>query len=94
LGDPGGREDPHLLSANIVVMQMMTRDQAQQAALARWRELPKPNQTILNAVEFAKLLAPTLEFHTIANREKVIAAWLVQDVERRSDKQGWSTAPS
>ena len=65
----------------------MTRDEAQQAALARWHELPKNNQTVSNAFEFAKVLVPTLEFHTVANREKVIAAWLVQDVQRRSDYQ-------
>jgi hypothetical protein len=65
----------------------VTRDEAQQAALARWRELPKANQTVLNAIEFAKLLAPALEFHTVANREKGHCGWLVQDVERREDDQ-------
>ena len=62
----------------------MTKDEAQQEATRRWRELPLANQTIVNAVEFAKVLAPALEFHTLGDREKMIVAWLVRDIEQRT----------
>ena len=61
----------------------MTKDDARSEALRRWHELPLSNQQIENAAEFAKLLLPSLEFHTLADREKIITAWLIRDVEGR-----------
>jgi hypothetical protein len=61
----------------------MTKDEARQIAIRQWRELPLENQVIENAVEFAKLIAPALEFDTLGNREKIIAAWLIRDAEAR-----------
>ena len=61
----------------------MTKDEAREVAVRRWRELPLANQVVENAGEFAKLLAPALGFRTMADREKLIAAWLVRDVQER-----------
>lgn len=61
----------------------MTKDEAQKVAIARWRELPRSNQTVDNAVEYAKVLAPTLNFRTMGKPEAVIAAWLVRDLASR-----------
>ena len=62
----------------------MTKEEAHKAALGRWREIPLENQMIENAAAFAKLIAPSLPFETLADREKVITAWLVRDVEERT----------
>ena len=65
----------------------MTKDEARQIAIRQWRELPLENQVIENAVEFAKLIAPALEFETLGHREKIIAAWLIRDVEGRTSPE-------
>lgn len=62
----------------------MTKDEARQIAIRQWRELPLENQLVENAAEFARLMAPALEFETLANRERVITAWLIRDVEDRT----------
>lgn len=66
----------------------MTKDEALLEAIRRWRELPLSNQRIENAVEFAKVLEPELPFETLGNREKIIAAWLIRDVESRREAPG------
>ena len=60
----------------------MTKDEAEKEALKRWRELPLANQTVENAIEFAKVLLPALEFETLGSREKILAAWLIRDLGR------------
>ena len=62
----------------------MTKDEARQIVIRQWRELPLANQLVENAAEFARLVAPSLQFTTVADREKLIAAWLVRDVEDRA----------
>lgn len=62
----------------------MTKEEAETEALKRWHELPVSNQTVDNATEFAKVLLPVLTFETLGHREKVIAAWLLRDVDRRN----------
>jgi len=66
----------------------MTKDEAQAEALRSWRELPVSNQQSENAAEFAKVLLPALEFQTLGDREKIIAAWLVRDVQSRKMPPG------
>jgi hypothetical protein len=59
----------------------LTKDQAQLEAIRRWRELPTSNQTTDVAIEFAKVLFPALEFETLGDRQKIITAWLIRDVQ-------------
>lgn len=62
----------------------MTKDEAHTEALRRWRELPiMKRQTHKQANEFAAALAVALDFHTMGSTERVIAAWLVRDIEER-----------
>ena len=59
----------------------MTKDEAHAEAIRRWRELPiQERQTIEHANVFAASLADELDFRTMGNERKVIAAWLVRDI--------------
>jgi hypothetical protein len=62
----------------------MTKEEAQREAVRRWRELPVTNQQLENVPEFARLLLPALTFDTLGDRERIIAAWLVRDIEQRN----------
>jgi hypothetical protein len=59
----------------------MTKEEAEREAIRRWHELPLSNQTTDVAMEFAKVLFAALEFETLGDRQKIIAAWLVRDVQ-------------
>ncbi|MEO8757961.1 MAG: hypothetical protein ABI398_09470 [Devosia sp.] len=61
----------------------MTKDEARREAIGQWRALPILNQQVATAAEFARLLAPMLVFDTLGDRERVITARLVRDVESR-----------
>jgi hypothetical protein len=62
----------------------LTKDEAQREAMRRWRELPIMNrQTQKQAAQFAELLAAALDFHTMGNKQRIIQAWLVRDIEER-----------
>ena len=66
----------------------MTKDEARQEALRRWRALPEEQRrTIDQAQIFAAGLAEQLDFRTMGNERKVIAAWLVRDIEGNSDEE-------
>ncbi len=61
----------------------MTKDEAYKEAIRRWRELPlMERQTYDQAQVFAASLADQLDFRTMGNERKVIAAWLVRDIEK------------
>jgi hypothetical protein len=64
----------------------LTKDEARQEALRRWRALPEAERaTIDQAQVFAAGLAEELDFRTMGNERKVIAAWLVREIEGSSD---------
>jgi hypothetical protein len=59
----------------------LTKDEAYKEAIRRWRELPvMERQTYTQAQVFAASLADELDFRTMGNERKVIAAWLVRDI--------------
>lgn len=59
----------------------MTKDEAKLEALRRWHALPEEErQTRSQAQVFAASLAEELDFRTMGNERKVIAAWLIQDL--------------
>lgn len=61
----------------------MTKDEAEREVIRRWRALSvMERRTFAQAVEFAKSLANVIEFHTTGNIGKVMAAWLIRDVEQ------------
>lgn len=65
----------------------MTKDEARLEALRRWRALPEDDRrTVDQAQVFAAGLAEELDFRTMGNERKVIAAWLVRDIEGSSDE--------
>lgn len=60
----------------------MTKDEAEREAIRRWRELPPAGRkTLDHALDFAKVLLPELEFHTLGNRHRIIEAWLVRELK-------------
>lgn len=62
----------------------MTKDEAYAEALRRWHELPAAErQDFAQAQVFAASLAEELDFRTMGNVRKVIAAWLLRDLEAR-----------
>ena len=64
----------------------MTKDEARQEALRRWRALPEAERTTIDQAQvFAAGLAEELDFRTMGNERKVIAAWLVREIEGNAD---------
>lgn len=64
----------------------MTKDEARQEALRRWRALPGAERTTIDQAQvFAAGLAEELDFRTMGNERKVIAAWLVREIEGNSE---------
>jgi hypothetical protein len=62
----------------------VTKDEAQREVLRRWRELPiMSRQTYAQAVQFAKTLVGAMQFETLANRDRLVEAWLVRDLQNR-----------
>ena len=67
---------------------LLTKDEAQQEAVRRWHELPPTErQTHVQAQVFAASLADDLDFRTMGNERKVIAAWLVREIEQTDDDE-------
>lgn len=59
----------------------MTKEEAKTEALQRWRALPvSERRTQQQAEVFAATLAEQLDFRTMGNERKVIAAWLIRDL--------------
>ena len=64
----------------------MTKDEAEREALRRWRKLPiRDRQEFDQAVGFADTIEQELDFRTMANPRKLIAAWLIRDIVRTRD---------
>ena len=60
----------------------MTKDEARIEALRRWRALPQEERrTHAQAEIFAAALAEQLGFRTMGNERRVIAAWLIRDMD-------------
>jgi len=61
----------------------LTKDEAYKETIRRWRELPiMERQSYAQAQVFAAGLAEQLDFRTMGNERKVIAAWLIRDINR------------
>lgn len=59
----------------------MTKDEARDEVLRRWHDLPAEDRnSIQDAQVWAAAYAEELDFRTMGNARKVIAAWLVQDL--------------
>ena len=64
----------------------MTKEEAFRQAIERWHALPAAErQTHTHAEVFAAALADELDFRTMGNSRKVIAAWLIRDLESERD---------
>ena len=61
----------------------MTKDEAHREALGRWRKLPiMERQTYLQAQTYGRILAESLDFHTMGDPLRVITSWLVDDIAK------------
>jgi hypothetical protein len=61
----------------------MTKDEARPEAIRRWLLLP-PHQreTYSDAEAYARRLELELDFHTVTNKQKLISAWLIIELDR------------
>lgn len=65
----------------------LTKDEAHHEAVRRWHELPPgERQTHVQAQVFAASLADDLDFRTMGNERKVIAAWLVREIDETGEE--------
>lgn len=61
----------------------LTKDEAFNEALRRWHQLPpEERQTHMDAQVLAAGLAEELDFRTMANKRKIIEAWLIRDLDQ------------
>jgi hypothetical protein len=61
----------------------MTKDEAEREAIRRFSQLPPhERQQYEDAEAYSKRLEAELDFHTVTNKQKLIAAWLVRDMVR------------
>lgn len=61
---------------------VLEKAEAKRAALQLWRELPAQNRSdVQHAVEFARLIARQLPFETLGDHDKIVAAWLIRDIQ-------------
>jgi hypothetical protein len=62
----------------------MTKDEARREVVKRWRALPAgARQTHAHLSQFAHALAQEIVFETLADRTRLIEAWLIKDMEHR-----------
>ncbi|MEO9227677.1 MAG: hypothetical protein ABI216_01820 [Devosia sp.] len=60
----------------------MTKDEAKKQVIHRWRSLPvMERRTHKQANSFVPELGRTISFHTMGSCERVMLAWLVNDLE-------------
>lgn len=61
----------------------MTKEEAQRECLRRWRARPViDRQTYTQAEAFAATLDKEIDFRTMADKRRVIEAWLVKDIDK------------
>ena len=61
----------------------MDKADAEKEALRLWHELPEQNRSDADhAIAFAELIAKRLPFHTVGNHDRIVAAWLLRDLQR------------
>lgn len=69
----------------------MTKTEARETVLRRWRELPEDQKlTLDHASVLAAALAEEIEVTTTANSRKLIFAWLVKEF---SGEPPWGNVP-
>ncbi len=62
---------------------MMTKDEAEREAIRRFRMLPPhERQQYEDAEAYSRRLEMELDFPTVTNRQKLIAAWLIREMAR------------
>lgn len=63
----------------------LSKPDAEREVLRRWYLLPaQERQTYEQAEAYARRLDLELEFRTMTSKRKLIAAWLIRDVDRAS----------
>jgi hypothetical protein len=64
----------------------MTKQEAEQEAVRRWYLLPEhQRETYEQAEAYAGRLDAELEFHTVTERRRLIAAWLIREVTEQNN---------
>lgn len=66
---------------NEITLNKLSKDEAREETLRRWRALPaQERQTTEQAEIFAAALADELGFHTMGNARKIIFGWLTHEL--------------
>ena len=61
----------------------MTKDEARREAIRRWLDLPlEQRQDYDDAEVYAAQIAHELDFPTITNRTRMVALWLIIEIDR------------
>lgn len=63
----------------------MTKDEAKQFVIKRWRALPlRHRQDYRDAIAQAEELAASVQFHTMGDQKQIILAWLIKELEAQT----------
>lgn len=72
-------------------MTELTKDEAREETLRRWRALPAAERETEDQMQvFAAALAEELDFRTMANSRKLIVSWLRRE---RAGLPPWGNVP-
>ncbi len=64
----------------------LTKQDAEREAIRRWYQLPAhERQTQDDAANYSHRLAGELEFDSVTTKQKLIAAWLIREMEQIRD---------
>lgn len=64
----------------------MTKQDAEREVIRRWYMLPaQDRETQDDAVAYSHRLDQELDFETMSNKQKLIAAWLIREMEQIRD---------
>jgi hypothetical protein len=67
--------------------QTMTKEEGEAEAVRRWRMLPLHDRaTCEDAEAYAERLVRELDFFTVTDRKRLIAAWLMRDMFRMREQ--------
>jgi hypothetical protein len=82
--DPQARE----FSPEPEIAMQLSRQDAEREVIRRWYLLPPfQRQTYEDAEAYAARLVQELEFYTVTSRQRLIAAWMIRELQRTREAE-------
>ena len=82
--DPESRE----ISPGPEIAMQLSRQDAEREVIRRWYLLPPfQRQTYEDAEAYAARLVQELDFYTVTSRQRLIAAWMIRDLQRTREAE-------